>query len=165
MRQCQLSTHCGHLDVSYHDRMISRRWSVFTAGVLAVFSAPANACRVYLMPKERLAMGYESRAISAAVLVRVTGARYTRDPVADAHPWRASASTLRVLRGAYPAKTVQFDRGWGSAACDDGHPRAKVGEHWVVYFWQPAKGGQQVWQSYPAEVAFKADPRIRSSVR
>ena len=145
--------------------MISPRWTFFIAGALAVFSTTSHACRVNLMPKERLAMGYESRAISAAVLVRVTGAQYTRDPVADAHAWRASARILRVLRGTYPAKSVQFDRGWGSAACDDGHPRAKAGEHWVVYFWQPADGRQRVWQSYPAEVAFKADPRIGSSVR
>lgn len=144
--------------------MVSVRWSVIVASVVAAISTPSHACRVFLMPKKRLDSGYES-AISAVALVRVTEAQYTHAPIADAHPWRATATVLQVFQGSYPAKTMQFQRGWGSAACDDRSPIAKAGSLWVVYFWKRAEGDQPVWQSYPADVAFKADPRLTQTVQ
>ena len=130
------------------------------AATLMAPAGSAQACRAAFSPAERLSMGYRAGAISAAVLVRVTEAHYTRGRFSDAHPWRATATVEGVLRGAYPARNVVFERGWGSAACDDGHAVPAAGERWVVYFWRRGPGDQPVWYSYPAQVAFAADPII-----
>jgi hypothetical protein len=111
-----------------------------------------------------LAGGYKSGAISSVAIVRITGAEYTGEPVGGAHPWQASADIERIIQGSPPAQTVRFERGWGSAACDDGRPPPTIGELWVVYFWRRSSGDQPVWQTYPADVAFEADPRIHSNV-
>jgi hypothetical protein len=145
--------------------MIKIMWSMALAGAAAgavAGASPSSACRVYLPPERRLAMGYERGAISAVALVRVTSAGYTRAPIGDAHPWRALATIQRLFRGSYPAPVARFDRGMGSAACDDGRPPPKAGELWVIYFWQRGRGDQPVWQSYPADIAFRADPRLRT---
>ena len=108
-------------------------------------------------------MGYANGAISAVAIVRITDAGYTRAAFGDAHPWRATATIRRLVQGSYAAQTVQFERGRGSAACDDGRPPPKAGEVWVIYFWKRADGDQPVWLSYPASLAFEADPRLRAS--
>jgi hypothetical protein len=128
----------------------------------AFAASPSQACAVVLSPAAKLAGGYKSGAISSVALVRITNAKYTAEPVGDAHPWQASGAVERTLRGAIPARIVRFERGWGSAACDDGRPPPKIGERWVVYFWRRGPGDERVWQSYPAKVAFEADPRLRS---
>ncbi|MES2442930.1 MAG: hypothetical protein V4574_08875 [Pseudomonadota bacterium] len=141
--------------------MIRIGWSIAIAGALLAMPSPSRACRVYLAPAQRLAMGYDSGAISAVALVRITGAGYTGVRRGDAHPWRASATVRRLLRGSHTATSVGFERGWGSAACDDGRPPPKAGEVWVIYFWKRPDGEQAVWLTYPASVAFEADPRLR----
>jgi hypothetical protein len=126
---------------------------------MAIAAPPAHACRINLPPKERLASGYAKGVISAAALVRISRAHYSGEKYADAYPWQASATVRRVLHGVYPARVVRFARGYGSAACEDGSPAPRVGEQWIIYFWNPGNGDQRVWQSYPAKVAFEADPR------
>lgn len=127
---------------------------------MLLVSAPADACRVNRPPAQRLFDGRKSGAITAVALVTISKAAYTHEPVSDAHPWAAWASVEQVVQGAYPSKTVRFERGWGSAACDDGLPPPKAGERWVVYFWKRAEGDLAVWQAYPLAVAKAADPML-----
>jgi hypothetical protein len=143
--------------------MIRIMWSLALAGAMVAGAPPSRACRAHFSPEQRLAMGYQSGAISAVALVRIADAGYTRAPFGDAHPWRATATVRQLLQGSYTARTVRFERGWGSSACDDGRPPPKAGEVWVIYFWKRAEGDQPVWLSYPASVAFEADPRLRKS--
>jgi hypothetical protein len=114
-----------------------------------------------LPPAERIALGHDRGAISAVALVRITRATYVSPPRGDAHPWRAWALVDQVVSGSYAGKRVSFARGYGSAACDDGHPVPKAGEPWVIYFWKRATGEYEVWQAYPAAVAMVADPRLK----
>ena len=125
-----------------------------------IVATPSYACRVNLPPDRRLARGYAVQAISAVALVRITAAQYTQPAFGDARPWRAFAKVKRTLHGSYAPRTLSFDRGWGSAACDDGRSLPKTGELWVIYFWTRGTGDQPVWQSYPLEVARRADPMI-----
>ena len=145
--------------------MRSAKWSIILALAVTAIATPSAACRVALPPEQRIAMGYQRGTISAVLLVQVKAAKYTAAAFSDAHPWQATATVERVLRGSYPAKVVRFTRGWGSAACDDGHPVAKSGEKWVVYLWKRRDGDQTVWQTYPARIAFAADPRLWLNAR
>lgn len=140
-------------------------WPIVAVAAVLTIETSSEACRVSMGPEQRLARGYAKGAISAVALVEVSRANYTSPPNGDAHPWQASATVKRVLRGPYAPQRVRFTRGWGSAACDDGHPAPKVGEQWVIYFWKRAKNDQPVWQSYPANVAYAADPLLRRKVR
>jgi hypothetical protein len=128
-------------------------------------ATPSQACRFAQSAEDRLASGYASKAISAVALVRITKAGYIGPAAGDAHPWRASATVLRVLRGSYAGHRLSFERGWGSSACDDGRPPPKAGELWVVYFWSRGPGDQPVWKTYPADVARAADPKIRAQLQ
>jgi hypothetical protein len=67
----------------------------------------------------------------------------------------------KVLVGAYASKHLSFERGWGSSACDDGRPAPKAGDLWVTYFWKRGPEDQPIWKTYPAKVAFAADPKLR----
>lgn len=130
------------------------------ASIIAYASTAAEACRVYLAPPERLAMGRSRNVFSAIALVRVDEAHHTSPAFSDTHPWRALATIRRVLSGTYPKDKVWFDRGGGSSACDDGHSVPEAGSLWVVYFWTHPDGRKLVWVSYPADVAFAADPLL-----
>jgi hypothetical protein len=145
--------------------MLSLGLRLFCALTAAASAVPAEACRVFLEPSERLAMGHERKIFSAVTLVRIVRAGYTSKAFSDAHPWRASAKVEQVLLGSYTTKEVQFERGFGSSACDDGRPVPKARELWVVYFWSPPDNSKVVWISYPANVAFGADPRIKRFAR
>ena len=136
------------------------RYSLLAILASFVFATPSEACRVYRSPEQRIADGYRSGAISAVALVTIESATYTSEPFGDSHPWSATAKIDRVLRGAYQTKSVSFVRGWGSAACDDGHSAPKAGDRWVVYFWKPAEREQEAWVTYPLDIAALADPSV-----
>lgn len=107
-------------------------------------------------------MAYEQAIISTVAIIRITKAKYTEPPMGDSHPWQASGIVENLAQGSHPSKSITFARGLGSAACDDGHPLPRVNELWAIYFWTTPEGAQQVWQSYPAAVALKADARLRA---
>ena len=130
------------------------------ASMLACTASPAQACRGYIPPAGRLAMGHGNNIFSTIALVRIDEAHYTSAAIGDAHPWRASATVQNVLSGTYTEDHVRFDRGWGSSACDDGRPAPEAGSLWVVYFWTHPDGRKLVWITYPADVAFAADPLL-----
>lgn len=133
------------------------------ASMMACTANPAQACRGYMPPTARLAMGHSSNIFTTIALVRVDEAHYTGAAFGDSHPWQASATTQKVLSGTYVKDHVRFDRGWGSSACDDGRPAPKAGSLWVLYFWTHPDGRKLVWISYPADVAFEADPLLPRS--
>jgi hypothetical protein len=133
----------------------------FALAIGAASGSPSEACRVFLPAAERLAFGYQRGAISAVAVVRITKATYVGLPHGDAHPWRAEAVVERALSGSFKGNRVAFNRGHGSAACDDGHPAPRAGNRWIIYFWKPIGRGHEVWQSYPAAEALRADPRLK----
>jgi hypothetical protein len=122
--------------------------------------SPADACRAYRSPEQMVADGYRGGSISAVALVEIDSAKHTRSPIGDAHPWSASARVERVLRGSYSAQNIVFERGWGSAACQEAHPLPKAGDRWVVYFWRRTERDHAVWATYPFDVAVSADPSL-----
>lgn len=124
------------------------------------FGSAVEACRVARSPEQRVADGYRSGAISAVAIVAVDRAQYTQPPSGDAHPWVASASVRKILRGSYGAETITFERGWGSAACEEEYPLPKAGDRWVEYLWRGADRNQAVWVTYPFDVAALADPYL-----
>lgn len=131
----------------------------------ALISVPVQACRVRLSAEANLHGAYEKGILSSVAVVTIIDAKYTQRPISDAHPWSATASVDLLLLGSFEPRTVTFERGWGSAACDDGHPLAQAGEKWVVYFWMNPERGQLVWASYPLEVASAADPMVERSLK
>lgn len=136
-------------------------WLAATIGcVLALASAPVEACRVRLSPQEKLNGGYAREIFSSVALVTIADAKYTGEAISDTHPWSATANVDHLLLGSFEPKTVTFERGQGSSACDDGHPLAQIGEKWIVYFWKHPQRGQLVWASYPLQVASAADPVV-----
>lgn len=98
-----------------------------TLGIAAIPSA-GQACRVFRSANQRLSDGYRSGAISAVALVTVTKADYVAEPSGDAHPWTASATIDRMLESKASGKLARFDRGRGSAACDDLTPLPRGGD-------------------------------------
>ena len=125
-------------------------------------ATPSDACRVARSPKQKLKDGYSTGAISGVALVTIKATKFIREPSGDAHPWVATATTDQVLRGSYEAKTVNFERGWGSTACDEGYPPPTPGDRWIVYFWKQPRGEQVVWATYPLAVASASDPTLLS---
>lgn len=134
--------------------------SVVVAAALMMTSGSAEACRTRESPATRLARGHE-RGLISAVLVTVTHARHIREATGDAHPWEALATVDRALFGSHSASTVRFQRGWGSAACDDGAPIPQPEASWVVYFSKHGNDEPRVWLAYQASVALAADPMLR----
>jgi hypothetical protein len=132
---------------------------------LAAQCADVHACKRMDSPEQKLKGGYETGAIAAVALVTISSATYIRKSDGDAHPWRASANVSQVLRGNYASKSVTFERGWGSAACDDGEPAPKLGAKWAVYFWKKLDGTLAVWKTYPADVANSADPKLKERIK
>lgn len=144
------------------------RYARFAATIgcaLALANVPVQACRVRLSPEENLHGAYEKGIFSSVAVVTIADAKYTQQPISDAHPWSATANVDLLLFGSFEPNTVTFERGWGSTACDDGHPLAQTGEKWVVYFWKHPERGQLVWASYPLEVASAADPMVERSLK
>jgi hypothetical protein len=140
--------------------------SLWILGIFLAAQCPdAQACKRMDSPAQKLKGGYETGAIAAVALVTISSATYIRKSDGDAHPWRASASVSRVLRGNYASKSLAFERGWGSAACDDGEPAPKSGTKWAVYFWKKPDGTLAVWNTYPADVANSADPKLKGRIK
>lgn len=134
------------------------------ASLLALAVAtPGNACRVARSPERKLHDGYDRGVISGVAFVTVKFTKFISEPIADAHPWAADATIDQVVRGDYDAKTVSFERGWGSAACDEGYAPPTPGDRWVLYFWKQPNGEQLVWASYPFAVVSISDATLLSS--
>jgi hypothetical protein len=132
-----------------------------TIGLFAVITLtvqPASACRVRLSEEQRVSNAYRRDDVAAVMLVRVDEAAYTSEQSFDAHPWRALATADHILRGAYSGGQVAFYGGLGSTACDLGYSMPIAGEEWIVYV---SKGDGRVWNAFPKQVAFRADPSIR----
>jgi hypothetical protein len=132
---------------------------------LALASVPAQACRVRLSAEENLRGAYEKGIFSSVAIVTIVEAKHTQPGISDAHPWSATANVDQLLLGSLEPKTLTFERGWGSSACDGGHPLAQPGEKWAVYFWKHPERGQLVWASYPLQAASAADPMVERSLK
>lgn len=140
---------------------IARRCAAAVALSLLALPGSAEACRVYRPPAQKIVDGYRLGAISSVALVRITAADFIGPEDRDVHPWRASARIERVVRGNNPVRTLSFERGYGSSACQEPYPLPRRGEVWVLYFWSANPGRQAVWASYPLSVASQADPALR----
>jgi len=125
-------------------------------------ATPSDACRVARSPEQKLKDGYSTGAISGVALVTIKATKFIREPSGDAHPWAAAATIDQVVRGSYETKTVNFERGWGSTACDEGYAPPTPGDRWIVYFWKQPRGEQVVWATYPLAVASASDPTLLS---
>jgi hypothetical protein len=126
---------------------------------------PVAACRFSESPDVRIDRTYKAGIISSVAAVRTARASYVRKPLADGQPWRASANVERALTGQNRLRVVTFERGWGSAACDNRTHIARHSEQWVIYYWRKPDRTQAVWASYPAEVALRVDPQITRAKR
>jgi hypothetical protein len=140
----------------------------------ATFSSPARACRVMQSTQQRISDLYsETKGIQVA-LIRIVEARHLSFPMmrkfperfrSEEAPWRAAAIVTQVIFGEETPEILVFDRGWGSAACDDGTALPKRGDMWVAYYRSGAKGEAEVVATYPLRLARVADPRLRTKVR
>jgi hypothetical protein len=127
---------------------------------LSLMAAPtlAKACAVMIPPGERVETARAKGTIVAVAIVQVTGATYRKQPVHDLRPWRAKASLTQVLQGDAPPATVEFERGWGSAACEwSAPPLPRSGDRWVVYFWRDRVSGLRPWLAMPLAEAKTLD--------
>lgn len=131
----------------------------------AGLATPAGACTAFLPPSERISMAYGRDSLTSAALVRITTAEPLPRPVADAQPWQAHFAVDRLLFGSQAAADTRFERGFGSATCDEGYPLPKPGQQWVVYFGKGSDGRPAIWLTYPADVAFASDPRLPKDAR
>jgi hypothetical protein len=146
-------------------RVLGFRVAILISSLAMFIATPVAACRFSESPDVRVDTTYKAGIISSVAVVRTARASYIRKPLADAQPWRASANVERVLTGQNRLRVVTFERGWGSAACDNRTHIARHGEQWVIYFWRKPDRTQAVWASYPAEVALRVDPQITRAKR
>lgn len=101
----------------------------------------------------------------------VTDARHLSNPVIQRlqrlnanyqKPWRVTAKVEKMIVSDGSPELIVFDRGWGSAACDDGTAMPRRGDRWVVYYTSATPiGSAQVLESYPLPVASRIDPGLR----
>lgn len=134
------------------------------------FALPAQACRLFRSPEQRVRDVYAGRPDLRVALVRVTDARHLSNPVIQKlqrinanyqKPWRVTAKVEKMIVSDGSPELVTFDRGWGSAACDDGTAMPRRGDRWVVYYTSATPiGSAQVLESYPLPVASRVDPRL-----
>ena len=121
--------------------------------------APAAACAINIPPPQRIQNGLETGTIAGVAIVAIDNAHYTAKPIADAHPWKASAKIVEVRRGAGLPKVIEFERGWGSSACEwNTPPLPAKGSRWVVYFWQDRSGAYRPWLAMTEAEARQFDP-------
>lgn len=142
--------------------------AVVCASLLPV--TPAQACRVMRSPEQRIADVRAKNPEIRVALVRITDAQSRPFPMSAAlhkrwpkdyqDPWRAVGTVERLLTGQWSPELVMFDRGMGSAACDDGTPKPRKGDKWVVYL-NGDLGDAAVLETYPLAVAERADPTLR----
>ena len=122
------------------------------------FATPSEACRVSLTPQEQLASDYKAGVIATVTLVQVTKVSLIDVVFVGGNSWQASASVQRVLRGAYPERTMLFDQ--GPSICNRKYPLPSIGDQWVVFLSKNEHGDQIVREAYPADVAYAADPSL-----
>jgi hypothetical protein len=140
----------------------------FAAVASLLLPALASACAVFMSPAERIAMGYRYNGgiYNAVAIVRVDRARYAGAAAGDTHPWTAIASILRTVKGKFKSTILSFNGGQGSSACETRQPIVpSVGEKWALYIRKRPDGAQLVHQSYPLDIALKADPRLREKCK
>lgn len=120
--------------------------------------------------QQRIFQVYSETKDVQVALVRIIEARHLSFPMmkkfperfrSEEAPWRAAAVVERVILGEETPEILVFDRGWGSAACDDGTAMPNRGEMWVAYYQSTLSGEAKVIATYPLLVAQTADPRLR----
>jgi len=136
---------------------------------------PAQACRVFRSPEQRIKAAYAGHADLRVALVRITDARHLYHPIIQKlqrlnakyeAPWRVTASVIKMIVSDGSPELLAFDRGWGSGACDDGTAMPRRGDRWVVYYTSNSSiGAAQVLESYPLASASLVDSRLRENVR
>jgi hypothetical protein len=155
---------------------MSKIWLAILAFVVAGTIAPvANACRVFRSPEQRISDIYTRQPDIRIALVRIAEARHlSNDMVREINrifpdsqmPWRATASVSKLIVGDESPELVIFDRGWGSAACDDGTKKPDPGDQWVVYYISDHSIAEaKVLASYPLGAALRADSRLTEKLR
>lgn len=134
--------------------------------MLAALPTAAQACRVLIPPGQRIQTHIADGTIVAAATVQVTQAQHLRKADGDLHPWRAEASFVQALYGEGLPKTVTFERGWGSAACEWNLPRLpQRGDQWVIYFWLDPAAGLKPWLAIPLAEAKTLDAGLLTRLR
>lgn len=151
-------------------------WVAILTLVVAGTSAPAaNACRVFRSPEQRISDIYTRQPEIRVALVNIVQARHLSNEMVrkinrmfpdSQMPWRATASVSQLLVGDESPELVIFDRGWGSAACDDGTKKPDPGDQWVVYYVSDHSIAEaEVLESYPFNTALRADPGLTERLR
>lgn len=139
----------------------------WASAALAFLALPntASACLILQPTEHHIARGYESDAITAVALVEVISAEHLGAPYADTHPWLAKARIAETLykasnNSSFP-ESIEFERGWGSAACERDLPSLpRPGDLWVVYFWMQRDGRLSSWLAITPGEAWANDPRV-----
>lgn len=136
------------------------------------FALPAQACRVFRSPEQRIEDVYAQRSDIKVALVSITDAHHLSNQVIqkqqelDANyqaPWRVTARVAKMIVGDGSPELVVFDRGWGGGSCDDGTAMPRQGDRWVIYYTSDNPiGPAQVLESYPLPIASRIDPRLQS---
>jgi hypothetical protein len=133
---------------------------------LACVPAASQACRAYIPPEKRIQTRIADGTIVAAAIVQVTAAKHLRHAAGDMHPWRAKASFVQVLYGKRLPEKAEFERGWGSAACEWNLPRLpQHGDRWVIYFWRNQTAGLKPWLAMPLAEAKALDSGLLTRKR
>ena len=135
---------------------------------LSLLTAPvsAEACRVMLMPEQKLKMGYETGTIQAAAIVAIDEAESLEPirlrPQGALEPWQGTARVVHVIEGDNLPQTVIFALGYGSSMCEtDYYPFPDEGELFAVYFWYSETEERLMpWKVFSLEEARRADPRV-----
>lgn len=138
--------------------MIKAAASLILALLVVLVPPPASACMINRLPADRLESAYQQDIIIGRAIVVVQSASYIREMDRDTHPYRVTAHTVRAQSQTTLPQTTQFERGWGSAACDLGFSKPAAGDRWVVYFWRDDAGQAKVWEAFPLAIALAADP-------
>lgn len=130
--------------------------------LLIALPASAQACRVLIMPEQRIAHGYDNDAIMGIAVVEIVSARFIGEAYADSHPWEAQAKVVQSLWGERPfPETIEFIRGGGSSMCEwNLPPLPKAGDRWVVYFSMDCRSLLQPWLAVTPQDARTFDPRL-----
>ena len=134
-------------------------------GMLAFSAATgsANACTMLRSIDARISDGYEQADFTSVLVAKVTDAER-----AGQRGWKGTAIALGDLTdipihpdlddSQFPEKNKSYTIGrtGESAACDDGVPKPKANDIWVMYMFNDT-----VRQAYPMLTAYDNDPRLQ----
>lgn len=139
--------------------LMRARW-ILSGMALTLGSATVTAaCTVNIPPPARIEFGKSQGTIEGVAVVSVKSAQYIAEKDADMHPWRAIAMITETHEGANLPSVIQFERGWGSSACEWNTPaRPNAGDRWVIYFWKNRAGAYRPWLAMPEHEAEEFDP-------